>query len=89
MAYGSAVTNVNQMTKLTYFDASYSCINNSGIKNLNLYELDATDNLNITDVNFMASLKILHAGGINYGIKHLQLKELYVFGNKKITKKIK
>ena len=80
LAYGLKLTDINHMTNLTYLDASNSNISDSGIKNLNLYELDATDNPNITDVNFMTSLKILHTGGpncgiTNNGIKHLKLKK--------------
>ena len=70
-------------------NAGSNCgIDQNGIKDLHLTELNAFGNKKIKDVSQMASLKILNASfncGIDQnGIKDLHLTELYIFGNGKI-----
>ena len=84
------ITNVSFMKNLKKLDASDDCgIDQSGIKELNLVELNADDNNKITNVSFMKKLKKLNASyncGIDQnGIKGLDLVELYTIGNNKIT----
>ena len=70
--------------------ASYNCgIDQNGIKDLHLIELNASGNKKIKDVSQMAStLKILNASdncGIDQnGIKDLHLTKLNASGNEKI-----
>jgi hypothetical protein len=65
-------------------------IDQNGIKNLNLTELNVSNNPKITNVNFMFNLKKLIASGkcgINQeGINGLNLTELDATNNPKITK---
>src|SRR5205807_10203704 len=67
--YNPKITNINHMTNLKKLCAKGSCgINDNGIQNLNLIELNAHDNSKITNVNHMTNLKKLWANldcGIN------------------------
>jgi len=73
------------MTKLKILDASYECgIGDKGIENINLEELNASDNQNISNVNHMTKLKILDAS-YAYGIENISLL-VKSSNNLKITK---
>ena len=85
------ITNVSHMTNLQILNASgsYCEINNQGIENLNLIELNAYNNYKIINVSFMTNLKILNVSGWcgidDNDIKNLNLIELNAHNNNKIT----
>ena len=59
------VTNVNHMTNLKILGALGDCgIDDNGIKDLNLIELDAGYNPRIKNINHMTNLRKLDASGI-------------------------
>ena len=90
-AHNPRITDVNYLTnlqKLWAWDTN-SSIDDNGIKNLNLIELDADYNPKITNINHLTNLQVLCASGdcgINdAGIKNLNLIELRASNNPKIT----
>ena len=83
---------MNHMTNLRilYAKGANCGIDDAGIRDINLIELNATNNFKITNVNHMTKLQILIAEGYNYGIgdeeiKNLNLNKLYSCYNNKIT----
>jgi hypothetical protein len=85
------ITNLNHMTRLRILHAQdrYCGIGDSGIRDLNLVELNCWENPKITNVNHMTNLRVLDAGcncGISdSGIQDLNLVELRCHDNPKIT----
>ena len=87
------VRSIDHMTNLVSLKINNeSQISDKSIKKLlNLVELQTRDNKNITDVNHLTKLKILHAcrsGITDSGIDKLDLDTLYTCDNKNITKRI-
>ena len=78
------------MTSLENLNISRCSVKNIGIGDLKLIYLNASYNENITDLNFMISLKKLDVSGEwcgigDFGISQLKLKKLYAYNNNKIT----
>ena len=96
-SHNSKIKKINHLTnlKILYarsdpYDCVYCGIDDNSLIDFNLIELDASYNLNIKNVNHMTNLSTLHAyhrycGISNNGLKSLNLRKLFAFGNPKIT----